>query len=417
VKRLLKVVLWIIAAAIVILGCLVVYILAAWDRPFDRRAPELTAPRDSSSIARGEYLFKVTWQCYGCHQAGHEDSGAPPSGGRLFDLRSAGPGFGLFYSRNITPDSATGIGAWTDGEIVQALREGLNKSRHTLFPIMPTDWLKLTSDRDVLALVAYLRSLPPVHNPVPANEPSIVAKALFAFGILKPNPAITSVITAPPIGPTVEYGRYLATAGAACADCHTPRNLNDGSFYLDSLFTGSSFAYGDEEGSPALAYARNIRSHPTEGIGRWTEDEFVLAVTAGLRPDTTVLDPHMPYAQYKNLTPDDLTAIYRYLQSLSPIPRTVPPPRYIPAVTAAHGADRGKLLFAARCSACHGENGAGARVTSVQLAGVAPLYADADLRRIVSEGVIDVKMPAFRKTLTDNDISDIIAFIRTWKQE
>jgi mono/diheme cytochrome c family protein len=401
---------------IILVICVLAYVLAVWSRSIDRPAPVMAARHDSATVARGEYLFKVTWQCWGCHQSGSPDAGAPPSGGRLFDLRSVGPGFGMFYSRNITPDTATGIGTWTDGEIAQAVREGITKDRHLLFPIMPMDWLKDLSDDDVLSIVAYLRSIPPVHNPVPERQLLLPAKALIAFNILKPAPAITKPIVAPPAGATIEYGRYFATAAAGCADCHTPRNLQNGQFYLDSLFAGGSIAFGESEGSPSVSYARNIRPHDVDGIGRWTEKQFIDAVTAGSRPDSSVIDLHMPYAHFKFLAADDLRAVYLYLKSLEPIPRTTPPQRYSTKVLDSHGSVRGGLLFEARCQGCHGEKGIGTGVTSVQLAAVMPFYTDEDLRNFVREGQIDLKMPGFRKTLSRDQLDDIVAFIRTWEK-
>jgi mono/diheme cytochrome c family protein len=406
-----------IAAGVLVLLMLLVtaYVLAVWDRPDPRSAPTLTAPHDSASVARGKYLFTVTWQCYGCHQSGPADPSAPPSGGKAFDLRSIGPGFGTYYSRNLTPDTATGIGLWTDGEFVQAIREGVGRKRHALFPIMPMDWLKNLSDEDALAIVAYLRSLSPVRSPIPANEPSFVAKALFAFNVLKPGPPIDRPVVAPPRGVTVEYGRYMATAAAGCGECHTPRNLQNGEFYLDSLFAGSSFAFGLVEGDPLYTFARNITPDPDDGIGRWTEEEFLDAVTAGFRPDSTALGPYMPYAHYKFLVADDLRAIFLYLKSLPPVRRRTPPPAYAEEVHTATGAARGKLLFAARCQACHGEQGMGELVTSGRLAAVVPFYTDQDFRNFVEEGQVPLKMPGFRKTLSRADLDDIIAYVRTWK--
>jgi mono/diheme cytochrome c family protein len=259
-----------------------------------------------------------------------------------------------------------------------------------------------------------LRTIPPVHNQVPPREPSIVAKALFAFGVIKPPSPVSSPILAPPAGVTAAYGRYFATAAAGCADCHTPRNLQNGQFYLDSLFAGGSIPLGAPEGSPSIAYARNIRPHDVDGIGRWSEEQFIRAVTAGFRPDSTALDPHMPYAHYKFLATDDLRAVYLYLKSLPPMRRTTPPQEYSREVHEAQGPARGKFLFEARCQSCHGEKGMGIRVTSVRLAEAVPLYSDDDLRTFVNEGQVDLKMPGFRKTLSRDQLDDIIAFIRTW---
>ncbi|MRR39107.1 hypothetical protein EG829_31570, partial [bacterium] len=111
-KRALKATGFAAGLLVILLVLLSAYVLAVWDRTDPRSAPAFTAPRDSATLARGEYLFKVTWQCYGCHQPGAPDGNKPPSGGRTVDPRHIGPGVGIYYSRNITPDTATGIGLW-----------------------------------------------------------------------------------------------------------------------------------------------------------------------------------------------------------------------------------------------------------------------------------------------------------------
>ncbi len=414
-KRGLKIAGTVFTALVVIVLALAIYVQLAWDRAVDRPVPGMSAPRDSASIALGEHIFKDTWQCWTCHASPATDGNAPPSGGAVFDLRATGPGFGVFYSRNLTPDSATGLGAWTDGEIVQAIREGVNKDRRLLFPIMPVDWLKGLSDRDALALAAYLRSIPPVTNLVHTNEPSFVARILVTFGVIGPMPAITAPIAAPLPAPTPQYGRYFAMHGAGCADCHSPRNLSNGRFYDDSLFSGSSFAFGSPKLTPLTSYARNITPDDADGIGRWNEDQFIAAVTAGMRPDSTVLDPHMPYSGYKYLSDDEIRAVYLFLKSLPPIPRAVPPTAFSAQLQNARGVERGKLLYQARCLTCHGVEGTGARPTSVKLTDVAGSMTDQDLKDFIAGGQLNLKMPAFGKTLTPDEIGDVVACLRTWK--
>lgn len=412
-KRLFKWLGFTVAALMVILAIVGVYVELAWNKADTRTAPQMTAPHDSATIVRGEYIFKYAWQCWGCHAASG-DGNAPPSGGSVFDLRSVGPGFGVFYSRNLTPDSATGLGSWTDGEIVQAIREGIRKDRHVLFPLMPIDWLKGISDQDALAVVAYLRSLPAVSNRVPERQVSFVARALMAFNVIKPMDPITTPIVAPLPGKTVEYGRYVASNLAGCADCHSPRNLQNGQFYPDSLFAGGSIAFGKIEGDPVFAYARNLRSDRESGVREWTEEEFLQAVTSGVRPDSTVLTLHMPYAYYKFLTEDDLRAVYVYLRSVPPMRREVPPPGSSAELMQARGTARGALLFRARCRECHGNEGAGAVPTNVKLAEVAPSFEGNDLREFIASGQMNLKMPFFGKTLTQEELNDIVAYIRTW---
>jgi mono/diheme cytochrome c family protein len=415
-KRVLKIIGVVIGALAGLLAILILFIELRWDAAVGRPAPELKAPTDSVSVARGERIFKYQAHCWSCHQTPGSHDALVPSGGFPFDLTSIGPGFGKFYSRNITPDLETGIGGWSDGEIVQALREGIRKDRTPLFPIMPIDWYHGMADDDALAVVAYLRTLPAVRNAVPARELSFVGKALFTFGMIGPKPPVTGQVTAPPRGVTPEYGRYLSNNLGDCADCHTPRNLQDGHFYLDSMFAGSSFPFGGGPEGPALAYARNITPHRDSGIGTWNEEQFMNAVTSGLRPDGRVLVPIMPYAMYKFWEPEELEAVYLYLKTLPAVKRAVPPVAFEPRLASARGAERGGLLFQMRCQPCHGENGGGAMPTNVKLAEVVPSIPDSDLTEFIKEGQLSLKMPAFGKTLNEGELADLVAFLRSWEK-
>ena len=401
-------------AALVLLA--VAFVQLRWDAKVGRAAPHMVAPRDSAAVARGEYIYKFGALCWGCHASGPADANAPPAGGVAFDLRTTGPGFGIWYSPNITPDSTTGIGAWSDGEIVQAIREGIRRDRTAMFPLMPIDWFSGISDDDALALVAYLRSVPPVAHKVPEQDPSFMAKALFAFGVLKPNPAITTPVASPPRGITAAYGKYVACNLALCMDCHTPRNLRDGKFFLDSLGSGSTIDFGGSAGDPLVSYARNITPDQGTGIGDWDEARFMQAVTAGIRPDGSVLDPHMPYPWFKSLTTDDLDAIYVYLKTLDPIRRPAMGTHYSAEFAAAQGIDRGRLEFIGRCQACHGQDGRGAQPTQVKLADVVSSLSDRDLNEFIRGGAVNLRMPAFGQTLHDDEIADLVSFVRSWEK-
>lgn len=401
---------------IVILG-LVLYVNASWKRVYERPVMKMRAPTGEATVARGEYLFKYGHLCWGCHSP-TMDSDVPPTGGREFDLRHVGPGFGIFYSRNITPDEETGIGKWTDGEIVRALREGLRPDGTVLFPLMPVESFRGLSDEDALAIVAYLKSLDPQKGEARESEPSLMAKGLYAFGRIHPEGAVTEPIVAPPRGVTIEYGKYLANSATGCMDCHTPRNLEDGSFYRDSTFAGSTVLFGqDEEGVDVEAYATNIRPDPETGIGNWTEEQFFDAVRAGMRPDGTVLSTHMPYSYFGLLDEDDVKAIFLYLQSLPPISRRTPPPIFSMRYTEASGLERGKIIFNNSCRMCHGDEGEGAAPTTSALAEIAPTINNEQIKEFIQGGAVGLRMPAFGKTLTSDQLDDVIAYIRSWKPQ
>lgn len=416
-KWTLRVVGGLLGVAILAIIVLVIYINSTWDKPFVRAVVEMKAPSDCRTILRGEYLYKYSLGCWECHSTGL-DAGALPSGGREFDLTNTGPGLGVFYAPNITPDKETGIGEWTDGEIVRSLREGLDRDGALFFPIMPIEALKGLSDEDALAMVAYLRTLRPVRNEVNSHEYLFPTKALFAFGIIKPEAQIANPLVAPAKRDTIAYGGYVANNASLCMDCHTPRNLQDGSFYRDSLFAGSTIWFGDEEKNPLVkAYALNITPDLETGIGSWTEEQFLDAVRVGMRPDGTVLSTHMPYAYYGLMDEFDLRALFLYLRRIQPIRRTTPPVWKSASYEQTQGLERGSSVFKASCEPCHGEEGKGAPPTSLSLAEMAPTVNDKALGDFITGGNVGLRMPAFGKSLTPEQIKDVIAYIRSFEKK
>lgn len=400
---------------IIIVGVLG-YASVQWDAKVDRQVRPLVANHDSLTMQRGEFLFKTSLTCWLCHSSG--DPAAPPSGGMKFDLTTLSPSLGVYYAANITPDVETGIGGWTDGEIVRAIREGVRKDGSVLFPIMPVDPLSGISDDDALALVTYLRSLPPVKNRVAPKEPSLFAKTLFAFGVVGPMKEHTAPVVAPPRGITAVYGEYVARHASLCSDCHTPRNLQTGTFYYDSLMAGSSIKFGgDNEGSSVLAFARNITPDEETGIGSWTEEQFLTMLRTGVGADGKVRSMHMPYAYYGLWDTLEQKAVYQYLRTLRPIRRTTPPNEYVGDAIATEPVAKGKGLFNATCVACHGAEGKGAPPTNVVLADVAPGLEDGDLMTFINEGNMGLRMPAFGKTLSPDDLKAVLAYIRSWSDQ
>lgn len=403
----------VVAALVVILFGLVGYAAFRWDGTVSRTVPNMIAPRDSATIARGKFLYTKSIGCWSCHSNGGD--GAAPSGGRKFDLTVLSPSLGVYYAANITPDVETGIGGWTDGEIVRAIREGVRNDGRVLFPIMPVDPLNGLSDEDALAIVAYLRSLPPVKNLVPRREPSLFVKTLMTFGIIGPAKERTEPVVAPARGITTTYGEYVAKHASLCSDCHTPRNLQDGSFYYDSLLAGSSFRYGDDDGSPVLAYAPNLTPDVETGIGSWSEEEFMTVLRTGVGPDGIVRSGHMPYAYYGLWDTLELKAVYVYLRSIPPVRRTTPARTYAGSAVSSNPLVKGEALFNSTCAACHGTEGKGAAPTNVVLAEVAPSLSDGELIEFVREGNLGLRMPGFAKTLSEDQLKAVVTYIRSWK--
>lgn len=398
---------------ILVIG-VVIYALLTWDQPVTREAPSMTAPTDPQSIAQGEYLYNYTFGCWECHgsQGGHSPD-EPQAGGLEFDMTGIGPpgGFGIIYAANVTPDLETGIGSWSDGELVRALREGLDNEGHILFPIMEAEMWRGLSDEDTLALVAYMRSLPAVRKEVPTYQPTIAFKVLVGLGIVKPQPAITSLVDSPSRGATAEYGKYLAWHASSCAGCHTPRSPQTGQWDFSRPFAGGLFEFPDEGFS---ATGSNLTPDPTTGIGNWTEEQFLTAMRTGLLPDGTVMLPFMPWPLYAQWGEDDLRAVWLYLRSIEPIAHEVPASELTGVAATGAGADRGEALYDIYCVVCHGEKGAGGHFTSVVLSDAANGMDDATLARFISDGLPGTSMPGFGGTFSDDEIADLLAFIRTW---
>jgi mono/diheme cytochrome c family protein len=144
-------------------------------RPAMAVAPVLKVPMTPERIARGEYIYVSIADCAGCHSQrdfsrvlGPEVLSGRGRGNVLSDVMKGLPG--RVVAPNLTPDPETGLGTWTDGEKMRAIREGVDKNGRALFPMMPYTAYRRFSDEDVQALVAFLNSLPPIRNPLPSTS-------------------------------------------------------------------------------------------------------------------------------------------------------------------------------------------------------------------------------------------------------
>lgn len=396
----------------VVAAALTSYVLLAWNRPVRRPIVAMTAPRDAQHVARGKYLYESSMLCWDCHSAGEAPGpGQPQSGGREFDMTHVGPGFGFVYGTNVTSDPDTGVGAWSDGELVRAIREGLGRDGRVIFPVMAYQFYHGVSDDDALSLVAYMRTLPRVRNRVPAARLSFAAKAILAFGIAGAEPAITAPAMAPPKGPTAEYGRYLAWHASGCAECHTPRDPQTAKVDFTRPMAGGLFPFPE----PLFTtIGSNLTLDAGTGLGGWTHDQFAAAVQNGIRPNGKVLLPFMPWPAYSRWERDDIDAVWAYLQSISPVAHAVPASRLVDAPAGARVSGSGEAIYGAYCVMCHGVNGAGSSFTTAPLKATARDLDDEMLRSAIAEGVPGTIMPAFGGTLSNGQIREIVAAIRKW---
>ena len=269
-------------------------------------------------VDRGRYLVEGIGACANCHT---------PKGpsGDLPDKRFAGgfgleEAFGTWVSSNITPDKETGIGRWTDAQIVRAIREGKHRDGRTLGPPMPFDLYRQLSDRDVRAMVAYLRTLPPVKNAVPRGRYTIALPASYG-------PPVKSV-PEPSRKDPVKYGEYLAGPVGHCVGCHTPLTPDGRTDESRPWAGGFPFV-----GPWGTVYSPNLTSDPETGVGTGTDGELKRAILNGLKRGGGMLSAPMPWPYYAGrVTAADVSAIVAYLRTLRPIVNQVPaatpaPPR------------------------------------------------------------------------------------------
>ena len=279
--------------------------------------------QNDALLERETYLVEGILACGNCHTPKNAD--AEP----ITELKFAGgfvieePGVAA-YASNITMDEQTGIGAWTDEEIIVAIRDGLRPDGTLIGPPMPSPFYRGISDNDARAIVAYMRSLPPIRNVVPASEYTIPLPP--AYG-----PPVGEV---PDVSPddVLAYATYVAVTLGHCTECHTPMvdgmhdfsRKNEGGRVFENLF-----------GLGGVAVSRNITPHPLLGIGEWTDEEIKRAITQGISRDGREHVIGMGYSYYATMTDEDLDALVTYLRSVPPSPAS----QQLGAQSPAHGDD------------------------------------------------------------------------------
>jgi len=318
-KKLFKVIGVIILLVIVVAVAAASYVKLALPDVGD--APELTVERTPARIERGKYLANHVNVCMDCHStrdwslfAGPVMPGDMGGGGELFNRDMGFPG--NFISKNITP---YGIGSWTDGELFRAITTGVSKNGNALFPVMPYHAYGKMDPEDIYSIIAYVRTLKPVKNDIPASEADFPVSIL-----LNTMPAKATPLKRPSEDDVVATGKYLVTA-ASCVDCHSKREKGE-------IVPGSEFGGGQEFKLPSgTITSRNISPDVKTGIGSWSEEAFVkrfkiyrdsnyVAHKVGPKDMNTV----MPWAMYSGMEEKDLKAIYAYLRTLEPKSNVVP---------------------------------------------------------------------------------------------
>ena len=261
--------------------------------------------RTNARLERGRYLVNSVTICFQCHSE-RDWNGVPaglPVKGGMGAGRSERMPF-LMVIPNITPDPETGAGAWTDEQLYRAITQGIGHDGRTLFPEMPYAQYRHLSEEDLASIVVYLRSIPPVRKILPKSE--LPAELQSQYRPLPPKPAGD-----PPDRSTPpKRGAYLALA-AGCGDCHTPPQ---GLGKIPGLEYAGGFIF---EGPWGRVSTANLTPDPS-GIPYYDERMFFEVIGTGAN-GARKLAPIMPWMYFRDMTPDDLRAIFAFLRTLKPV--------------------------------------------------------------------------------------------------
>jgi mono/diheme cytochrome c family protein len=356
----------------------------------------------AEDIARGKALTDAG-DCASCHTA---DPAKPFAGGKRIDTP-----FGGIYAPNLTPDRATGLGAWSDDDFYRALRFGVARDGARYYPAFPyPNFTKLTR-QDIFAIRAYLATLAPLRNESRAPELRwpfnyrVVMRGwnwlFFKPGLLMPDQQKSA---------EWNRGRYLVEGVAHCGACHTPKNI----FGADKR----GQAYGG--GRVAGMFAPRLDGAERSGLKSWSVEDITEYLQSGRNGKSHAgeLMSEVVVNSTSRMSDADVRAIAVYLKDLPagpPEPKVTPPS---PAQMAA-----GEKLYNGACIACHEDDGSGSPRIYPPLPGNANLQsADAlSTLRIILDGAETVttprapnkgSMPAYAAKMTDREIADVTNYIR-----
>lgn len=367
-------------------------------------APISASDRPAAAIqivAHGAALASIG-NCNDCHVTA---TGKAFAGGR--PLRTP---FGTIFSSNITPDMETGIGTWSEASFSRAMKDGVDREGRQLYPAFPYDHFTRATDDDIHALYAFLMSLPPVRNHIPANElafpfnfrPMVAGwKVLFFHETPPDNVASKSA--------EWNRGRYLVEGLGHCGACHTPRNV------LGAEKRRSAYAGGVAEGwnAPPLNSSL-VAAH------KWTVDQLAEYLSTGWdRLHGAAAGPMADVA--KNLgqaSPQDVRAIATYIASLSDGATAATATRHDNAAASAPA--EVVAIYMGACANCHNNpNDVGpSKALPLSLSTAVLQPGSGNTVRVVLYGIQSYRstggpyMPAFDGMLTDNQIAAVSEYVR-----
>jgi mono/diheme cytochrome c family protein len=388
--------------------------------PFARTdpSPPVVTP-DPALAAKGEYLAHAA-DCVACHSA---HGGAAFAGGL-----GMGSPLGTIYATNITPDPETGIGRYSLQDFDSALRRGIARDGHHLYPSMPYPSYAKISDADVAALYAYfMQAVQPVHQP---NRPPAISwplnmrwpLALWNWLFLDRDP----YRSAPDHDAQWNRGAYLAQGLGHCGACHTPR----GWLFQEKALSDAKPAYLSGARLDNWS-AADLTGDSSFGLGRWSESDLVQFLKTGHNASATAFGSMIDVINYSTqlLTDEDNGALAHYLKSLPPAhPSTSQGWSYDPSAAAALDSSQfsasGSLAYLQYCAGCHERDGKGNAPFIPALAGN-PSVLDPDAISLINitlngsspvvvQGTPDAyRMIAFRDQFNDSQLAEVVNFMRT----
>jgi mono/diheme cytochrome c family protein len=407
----------IIVVLVLVLGAVGYFALNCTDTS-DGTAPAIAgAPSTAEQLARGEYLTKAA-DCTACHTV--PGSRQPFAGGVAFRLP-----FGTIYSSNITADTQTGIGNWSDDDFVRAVREGIRKDGKRLYPAFPYTSYTQLSRSDVLAIKAYLFSQPKISQADKSNDLGFPYNQRWAMGFW--NAAFFKsqrFVADASKSPQWNSGAYLAGALGHCAECHTPRNA------------GFGLEHGKELSGELLQgwHAYNITSDPVHGIGAWSDSEIASYLSTGRADGRGSASGPMGEAVENSLQflkPEDISALVVYLRgvparegkdAISIDAKAAPAlasTDAAPGGDSADGNSTGLKLFEGACASCHQWNGKGQQTPYASLLGTRGVndLKGANVTQVILNGSRmrldghDVFMPTFGKAYSDMEVAALANYV------
>jgi mono/diheme cytochrome c family protein len=351
--------------------------------------------------ARGKYLATLG-DCSGCHTA----PGQPPFSGGL----SIETPFGKLVSSNITPDAETGIGRWSDDQFVSAVQRGVAPNGH-LYPAMPFVYYAHASRDDILAIRAYLKTVPPVRKAVHENTlpfPFNIRLLMVGWDLL----FYKGGAFQPTAGKSDAWNRgaYIVRTLGHCGACHTPKN-----------FLGGDKGHGLQGNTIQNWHADNLTADAHTGLGSWSAEDIAMFLKSGHndRADAIGSMSEVVMDATHAFTDADLQAVATYLKDQPALADGGRTAKADPAAMTT-----GEALYRDNCTACHTQDGKGASGLFTPLAGSNAVQASdpTNLIRVVLQGVqsagtetapTGAAMPTFSWRLSDAQIADVLTYVRS----